>query len=44
VVETFEPPLETPYDYVLVDSRTGITEIGGLCWDALADRLVVITA
>ena len=42
-VETFEPPLETPYDYVLVDSRTGITEIGGLCVGPLADRLVVIT-
>ncbi len=42
-VEAFEPPLETPYDYVLVDSRTGITEIGGLCVGPLADRLVVIT-
>ena len=42
-VETFEPPLETSYDYVLVDSRTGITEIGGLCVGPLADRLVVIT-
>jgi MinD-like ATPase involved in chromosome partitioning or flagellar assembly/Flp pilus assembly protein TadD len=42
-VETFEPPLQTPYDYVLVDSRTGITEIGGLCVGPLADRLVVIT-
>jgi tetratricopeptide (TPR) repeat protein len=42
-VEVFEPPLETPYDYVLVDSRTGITEIGGLCVGPLADRLVVIT-
>ena len=42
-VAAFEPPLETPYDYVLVDSRTGITEIGGLCLGPLADRLVVIT-
>src|ERR1022692_3178741 len=42
-VETFEPPIQTPYDYVLVDSRTGITEIGGLCVGPLADRLVVIT-
>jgi cytochrome c-type biogenesis protein CcmH/NrfG len=42
-VETFEPPLQTSYDYVLVDSRTGITEIGGLCVGPLADRLVVIT-
>jgi tetratricopeptide (TPR) repeat protein len=42
-VESFEPPIETHYDYVLVDSRTGITEIGGLCVGPLADRLVVIT-
>jgi tetratricopeptide (TPR) repeat protein len=42
-VEIFEPPLQTSYDYVLVDSRTGITEIGGLCVGPLADRLVVIT-
>ncbi|MGI8991164.1 MAG: KGGVGR-motif variant AAA ATPase [Bryobacteraceae bacterium] len=42
-LETFEPPIQTPYDYVLVDSRTGITEIGGLCVGPLADRLVVIT-
>jgi hypothetical protein len=42
-VESFEPPLSTPYDYVLVDSRTGITETGGLCVGPLADRLVVVT-
>jgi len=42
-VEEFEPPIQTPYDYILVDSRTGITEIGGLCVGPLADRLVVIT-
>ena len=42
-VEESEPAIETPYDYVLVDSRTGITEIGGLCVGPLADRLVVIT-
>lgn len=38
-----DPPQDTPYDYVLVDSRTGITEVGGLCVGPLADRLVVIT-
>ena len=42
-VEDFDPPVDTPYDYVLVDSRTGITEIGGLCVGPLADRLVVVT-
>ena len=38
-----DPPEPTPYDYVLVDSRTGITESGGLCVGPLADRLVVVT-
>lgn len=42
-LEDFEPSMETPYDYILVDSRTGITEIGGLCVGPLADRLVVLT-
>jgi MinD-like ATPase involved in chromosome partitioning or flagellar assembly/Tfp pilus assembly protein PilF len=43
-LEPFEPALPTPYDYVLVDSRTGITELGGLCVGPLADRLVVVTS
>jgi tetratricopeptide (TPR) repeat protein len=30
------------YDYVLVDSRTGITEVGGLCIGPLSDQLVVL--
>lgn len=38
-----EPPEATPYDYVLVDSRTGMTDVGGLCVGPLADRLVVVT-
>jgi tetratricopeptide (TPR) repeat protein len=42
-LEPFEPALPTPYDYVLVDSRTGITELGGLCVGPLADRLIVVT-
>lgn len=29
-------------DYILIDSRTGLTEAGGLCVGPLADRLVVI--
>ena len=39
-----DPPQPTPYDYILVDSRTGITEIGGLCVGPLADRLVVLSS
>ncbi len=42
-LETFQESIPTPYDYVIVDSRTGLTEIGGLCVGPLADRLVVIT-
>jgi tetratricopeptide (TPR) repeat protein len=34
---------QIPYDYVLIDSRTGITEVGGLCFGPLTDRLVVLT-
>ena len=41
--ERFEQQIQTPYDYVLVDSRTGITEIGGLCVGPLSDRLVVVS-
>ncbi len=41
--EKFQPPILTPYDYIIVDSRTGLTEIGGLCVGPLADRLVVFT-
>jgi tetratricopeptide (TPR) repeat protein len=32
------------YDYVLVDSRTGISETGGLCIGPLSDQLVVLAA
>lgn len=32
------------YDYILVDSRTGITETGGLCIGPMSDHLVVLTA
>jgi len=32
------------YDYVLVDSRTGVTETGGLCIGPLSDQLIVLTA
>ena len=42
-LESFQPPESTPYDYVIVDSRTGLSEIGGLCVGPLADRLVVVT-
>jgi tetratricopeptide (TPR) repeat protein len=34
---------ELPYDYVLVDSRTGYTEIGGLCVGPLSDRVIMFS-
>ncbi len=34
---------DVPYDYILIDSRTGITEFGGLCVGPLSDRLVVFS-
>ena len=37
-------PKPTSYDYILVDSRTGITEIGGMCVGPLADRLVILSS
>jgi tetratricopeptide (TPR) repeat protein len=43
-LEDLYGPEEVPYDYVLVDSRTGLTETGGLCIGPLAERLVVLTA
>jgi hypothetical protein len=42
-LESYQPSVSTPYDYVIVDSRTGLSEIGGLCVGPLADRLVVVT-
>lgn len=35
-------PEPTHYDYILVDSRTGLSEIGGLCVGPLSDRLIVL--
>lgn len=32
----------TDYDYVLLDSRTGVSDIGGICTAHLPDRLVVL--
>ena len=37
-----EEDRSAPYDYVLIDSRTGITEVGGLCIGPLSDQLVVL--
>jgi MinD-like ATPase involved in chromosome partitioning or flagellar assembly len=39
IVVEFENP-----DYVFIDSRTGITETGGVCTRYLADKLVILTS
>lgn len=36
--------LEERYDAILVDSRTGVTEMGGVCAYQLADAIVVLCA
>jgi cellulose biosynthesis protein BcsQ len=38
----FADALATRYDYVLIDSRTGLTDTGGICTMLLPDRLVVV--
>jgi MinD-like ATPase involved in chromosome partitioning or flagellar assembly len=38
IAEEFEP------DFLLIDSRTGITELGGLATSLLADRVVCLTS
>lgn len=42
-LEGLEEPEPTHYDYILVDSRTGITETGGLCVGPLSEKLIVLT-
>ncbi|MFC7614617.1 tyrosine-protein kinase family protein [Actinokineospora soli] len=39
--EQFAEDLRAEYDFVLIDSRTGITDIGGICTAQLPDVLVL---
>jgi hypothetical protein len=41
-VEAMRADWKTTYDFVLIDSRTGITDIGGICTVHLPDILVVV--
>jgi tetratricopeptide (TPR) repeat protein/CO dehydrogenase nickel-insertion accessory protein CooC1 len=41
-VESLRNEWKEDYDYVLVDSRTGITDIGGICTIQLPDMLVLM--
>src|SRR6185503_10411139 len=42
--EFFRKDLETHSDIVLIDSRTGVTELGGISTHHLADLVLVFTA
>lgn len=41
-IESLRDEWKANYDFVLVDSRTGVTDIGGICTVQLADVLVLL--
>lgn len=41
-IERFREELLAAYDYVLIDSRTGVTDFGGICTIQLPDMLVML--
>jgi uncharacterized protein YjbI with pentapeptide repeats len=41
-IETLRSDWKTAYDFVLIDSRTGITDIGGICTIQLPDILILL--
>jgi hypothetical protein len=42
LLEGFRNELKSEFDFVLVDSRTGLTDIGGLCTVQLPDLIVLL--
>lgn len=42
VIEDFRKALLDTYDYVLIDSRTGVTDFGGICTIQMPDILVML--
>jgi cellulose biosynthesis protein BcsQ len=42
VIENFRKELLAAYDYVLIDSRTGVTDFGGICTIQMPDILVML--
>lgn len=42
LIRVFAEVLAEKYDYVLIDSRTGITDISGVCTMLLPEKLVVV--
>ena len=41
-IESFREELLANYDYVLIDSRTGVTDFGGICTIQMPDILVML--
>jgi MinD-like ATPase involved in chromosome partitioning or flagellar assembly len=39
---SFAAELSERFDYVLIDSRTGVTDIGGICTALLPEKLIVV--
>lgn len=42
VIEDFRNELLAAYDYILIDSRTGVTDFGGICTIQMPDILVML--
>ena len=42
IIEALRDQWKSEYDFVLVDSRTGVTDIGGICTIQLPDQLVLL--
>lgn len=42
IIEEFRCEWKQEYDYILIDSRTGVTDIGGVCTIQLPDLLVLL--
>ena len=42
IIEELRNEWRSEFDFVLVDSRTGVTDIGGICTIQLPDILVLV--
>lgn len=42
VIENLRQELKSEYDFILVDSRTGVTDVGGICTIQMPDMLVLL--
>lgn len=43
LIEQFRNELKKRYDFILLDSRTGLTDIGGICTVQLPDMIVMLS-